>query len=267
MSRRTDAQVAVITPTQLDPQRRPYLLDLYRSLDAQSVPWEWVLAPNGPDADPEALPPIIAEDPRVRIRPRAKPGAAPARNLALNDVSAPFTCFVDDDDSLPAESLAVRYHRALETGLDWIAGRSADLKSDGRLETWVCPTPVGRHEPGEVWTYWPSPASKPPLGHAMLLTRTEVARACGGHGGLWKGEDYVYVMAVTGRSAGELLPDITYHYRDHAHQMTEGASYRDADELGARTFAWLQGKADRDLRQRERNAGDQQCGRMLAGRA
>ncbi|MFB8401190.1 glycosyltransferase [Streptomyces sp. NPDC055912] len=264
MPRHPDAQVAVITPTQLDPRRRHYLTDLYRSLTLQSIPFEWVIAPNGPDADPAVIPSLIANDPRVRIRPRPKPGAAPARNLALNDVTAPYTCFVDDDDLLPPDSLAVRYHRAVETGLGWVAGWSADLHLDGTLSTWVCPTPVGRHEPGDVWTYWPSPASKPPLGHTMLLARTELARACGGHGGLWKGEDYVYVMSISGRSAGELLPVVTYHYRDHEHQMTEDTAYRDVDELAARTFAFLQGESERALRRAGANATE---GLASAGRS
>ncbi|MER0477339.1 glycosyltransferase [Streptomyces sp. Edi2] len=256
MSQRPHAQVAVITPTRLDPLRRTYFLELYRSLEAQRVTFEWIIAPNGPDADPATIPDVIAKDPRVTVCARPRPGAAPARNIAMNAVTAPFTCFVDDDDVLPPDSLSTRYHHAVETGLGWVAGWSADLLEDGSLNTWVCPTPVGRHEAGDVWTYWPSPDKKPPLGHTMLLTRTEIARACGGQGGLWKGEDYVYVMAVTGRSAGELLPVVTYHYRDHAHQMTEAATYLDDDERGARVFSWLQGRDDRELRRRERGSGD-----------
>ncbi|TLQ39397.1 glycosyltransferase family 2 protein [Streptomyces marianii] len=250
MFRPAAPQVAVITPTCLDPERRAYLLDLHQSLDAQTVPFEWLIAPNGP-ADPDTIPDPIKQDPRVTICPRPKPGAAPARNIAMNQISAPFTCFVDDDDLLPPDSLEVRYQHAVAEDLGWVAGWSADLLSDGTLHTWVCPTPVGRHEAGDVWTYWPSPAKKPPLGHTMLLTRTEIARASGGHGGLWKGEDYVYVMSVTGRSAGELLPVVTYHYRDHEHQMTEADTYLDDDERGARIFAWFQGRDERELRRRE----------------
>lgn len=251
MSPHSRAQVAVITPTRLDPQRRAYFLDLYRSLQEQNVCFEWIIAPNGPDAVPDAVPEVIIQDPRVTLCSRPKPGAAPARNIAMNTVTAPFTCFVDDDDVLPPDSLGVRYRHAVETGLGWVAGWSADLLADGTLKTWVCPTPVGRHAAGEVWTYWSSPERKPPLGHTMLLTRTEIARASGGHGGLWKGEDYVYVMSVTGRSAGELLPVVTYHYRDHEHQMTEADTYVDEDERGARMFSWLQGRDDWELRRRE----------------
>ena len=105
------------------------------------------------------------------------------------------------------------------------------------------------HDPGDVWTYWRSPQDgKPPLGHTMLLTRTEIARAYAGHGGLTKGEDYVYVMSVTGNSAGELLPDIVYHYRHHRGQWTKQSTYRDKAEYDARTFAYNQGAALRQVR-------------------
>ncbi|MFE2639472.1 glycosyltransferase family 2 protein [Streptomyces scopuliridis] len=242
-------QIAVITPTGLRPKRRRYLTDLYESLLAQDVAWEWIIAPNGRQADLRTIPPAIAADPRVKICARPDPGAAPARNTALNYVSAPYLCYADDDDILPAHSLAVRYHRAVETGLGWVAGMSADLKRNGDLTTWDCATPVGLHDPGEVWTYWPSPQDgKPPLGHTMLLTRTVIARAYGGHGGLTKGEDYVFVMSITGNAAGELLPDITYHYRHHRGQWTKQSRYRDKAEYDARTFAWNQGQALREVR-------------------
>ncbi|MFD3809271.1 hypothetical protein ACFWTC_38375 [Streptomyces sp. NPDC058619] len=81
----------------------------------------------------------------------------------------------------------------------------------------------------------------------MLLTRTEIARAYAGHGGLAKGEDYVYVMSVTGISDGELLPDVVYHYRQHRGQWTKQATYRDRAEYDARTFAWNPGRALREV--------------------
>lgn len=49
-------------------------------------------------------------------------------------------------------------------------------------------------------------------------------------------------MGVTGRADGELLPDVVYHYRDHAGQMTEQAGYRDQDEYDARWFAYTHGE-------------------------
>ncbi|WP_308379124.1 glycosyltransferase [Streptomyces sp. ISL-43] len=244
-------QVAVITPTGMRSNRRRYLGELYDSLTAQDIAWEWIVAPNGRHADPDRLPAAIAADPRVTICARPDPGAAPARNTSLNYVTAPYVCYADDDDLLPSASLSVRYHRAESAGLGWVAGHSADLKKNGRLQTWECAAPAGLHDAGDVWAYWPSPHDgKPPVGHTMLLTRTEIARAYAGHGGLTKGEDYVYVMSVTGNSDGELLPDVVYHYRQHRGQWTKQASYRDRAEYDARTFAWNQGRALREVRRR-----------------
>ncbi|MFF1716518.1 glycosyltransferase family 2 protein [Streptomyces sp. NPDC058268] len=244
MPRNERPAVAVITPTELRPERLGYLEELHGSLIAQeAVSWEWIISPNGKTADPDRIPQAIARDPRVKVCARKRGGAAPARNTALNYVTADYVTDADDDDLLSLSSLAVRHQRLIETGLGWVAGLSADLTADGTLHTWVCPTPVGGHDAGDVWTYWPSPMeSKPPMGHTMIMARTELARACG-HGGMHKGEDYAFVMGVTGQSAGELLPDIVYNYRDHEHQWTEQADYRDQAEYDARIFAWNLGKS------------------------
>jgi glycosyltransferase involved in cell wall biosynthesis len=161
---------------------RPFLEELYESLLAQEdVTWEWIVAPNGPDADPDHIPSAIAKDARVRVVARPDPGPAPARNTALNFVRAPRVAFADDDDRLPPLALAIRNEHAITTGLYWVAGRSADWDpGTGNLTTWMCPTPVGRHAAGDVLSFWPDPmASKPPLGHCMLLTDTRLARAVG----------------------------------------------------------------------------------------
>lgn len=153
-----------------------------------------------------------------------------------------------NDDRIPPQSLAVRNDHAITTGLAWVAGQSADWFPDSaRLVTWECPTPVGRHAAGVVWTYWPDPrASKPPMGHCMLLTDTRLARAVG-YGGLHKGEDYAFLIGVCARAAGELLPEVVYHRRVHAGQWTVRQDYRDQAEFDARTHAWLKGRAEREL--------------------
>lgn len=153
-----------------------------------------------------------------------------------------------NDDVLPPYSLAVRNQRAEETGLSWIAGYSADWDATAdTLSTWMCPTPTGRHAAGDVWTHWPDPQNtKPPMGHCMLLTDTRLAQAVG-HGGLHKGEDYAYVLGVTSRAAGELIPEVVYHRRIHPGQWTAEDTYRDQAEYDARQHAWLKGRAEREL--------------------
>ncbi|MFJ1742655.1 glycosyltransferase family 2 protein [Streptomyces microflavus] len=245
----TRPDTAVITPTALHPSRRPYLDEAYESLRTQEdVSWEWILVLNGPLADPALVPRTITKDRRVHVVARPDPGPGPARNTGLNYVTADRVTFLDDDDRLPPTSLALRHQRAVDTGLRWVAGRSADWHADGTMATWINAVPTGHQPAGGIWTHWPSPeAGKPPLGHCMLLTDTRLARAVG-NGGLVKGEDYTFVMGVCGRSSGELLPDVVYHRRVHAGQWTADDSYRDQAEFDARTHAWNQGFAERELR-------------------
>ncbi|MFI0742538.1 glycosyltransferase family 2 protein [Streptomyces sp. NPDC021100] len=99
MPRLDQPAVAVITPTGLRTNRLPFLEELYDSLLAQEdVTWEWILAPNGPEADPDLIPSAITKDPRVCVVSRPGPGPAPARNTALNYVQAPRVAFADDDE-------------------------------------------------------------------------------------------------------------------------------------------------------------------------
>ncbi|WP_433894700.1 glycosyltransferase [Streptomyces sp. CA-111067] len=206
---------------------------------------------NGPRADPSLISSAIVADRRVTVVAHAEPGPAHARNSALTHVRAPRVAFADDDDRLPPMSLAVRNEHAVTTGLSWVAGRSADWVPESQeLTTWMCPTPVGRHAAGDVGPYWPdAQASKPPMGHCVLLTDTRLARAVG-YGGLHKGEDYAFLIGVCSRAAGELLPDVVYHRRVHRGQWTAREDYRDQAEFDARTHAWLKGRAERELSDR-----------------
>ncbi|MFI5804381.1 glycosyltransferase [Streptomyces sp. NPDC051561] len=227
--------------TQLKPERLDYLVEMHASLARQSIRWQAVIALDG--ANPRHLPAPLAADPRVRVLELPRPvGAGAARNLALNLVDTDLVTYVDDDDVLPDDSLAVRYQRITETGLGWIAGWSADLQMDGSATTWHCPTPPGLHGPGDVTRYWTSPHSPIPLGQTMLLARTDLVRAAGGHGGLPQGEDFLMVNTVTSLSAGELLPHVVYFYRKHPAQMTAGGPVFDQYEEQCRTFAWQQGR-------------------------
>ncbi|MGW2404060.1 glycosyltransferase [Streptomyces sp. NPDC001739] len=233
-------EVTLVIATQLRPSRLGFLEALHKSLTAQTVAWEAVLAVDG--ADPALVPRPLANDPRIRILALPRPvGAAAARNLALNLVRTELMAYVDDDDLLPADSLEVRFRRISETGLGWVAGWSADLLPDGTTTIWKCPTPVGVHQRGEVSKYWISPSAQIPLGQTMLLARTDLVRAAGGHGGLPQGEDFVMVNGVTSLAPGELLPHVVYLYRKHPHQMTAAANF-DELEAPAREFAWQHGR-------------------------
>ncbi|MFE0188000.1 glycosyltransferase family 2 protein [Streptomyces sp. NPDC058989] len=225
--------------TQLRPDRLNYLAAMHASLDRQSVPWEAIVSIDG--ADPGRLPEPLAADPRVRtlVLPRAV-GAACARNLALNEVRTEYVNWADDDDEFTDDAMAVRLHTLEEKGVGWCAGYSQDLHPDGTTTLWQCPAPPGRHEAGDVWTYWRDPADTIPLGPTTLLARTDLVRAAP-MGGLVQGEDYC-ALAVTCLAPGILLPVPVYRYRKHAGQMTQQSRYGEL-EGAARRHAWNFGRS------------------------
>ncbi|AJT62519.3 hypothetical protein T261_0830 [Streptomyces lydicus] len=233
MSSHTHPQITVVIATQLRPDRLEYLAAMHASLDRQSVPWEAVVAIDG--ADPAQLPEQLAADPRVRtlVLPRAV-GAACARNLALTHVRTPYVNWADDDDEFTDDAMAVRLSTLESTGVGWCAGYSQDLHMDGTTTLWRCPTPPGRHEAGDVWTYWKDPADTIPLGPTTILARTDLVRAAP-MGGLVQGEDYC-ALAVTCLAPGILLPVPVYRYRKHAGQMTRQDTH-DVLEASARWHA------------------------------
>ncbi|MFJ2739665.1 glycosyltransferase family 2 protein [Streptomyces sp. NPDC087440] len=232
--------MTVVIATRLRADRLDYLTAMHASLTRQSVPWEAVIALDG--ADPARLPAPLADDPRVRTLalPRAV-GAACARNLALNDVRTAFVNWADDDDVFSDEAMSMRLSVLESTGVGWCAGWSEDLHPDGSTALWRCPTPPGRHEAGDVWTYWKRPTDTIPIGPTTILARTDLVRAAP-MGGLVQGEDYMAAVGVTSLAPGVLLPLPVYRYRKHEGQMTRQSSY-DQLETAAREHAWQYGRS------------------------
>lgn len=235
--------VTVVIATQLRSERLDYLTAMHASLTRQSVPWEAVIALDG--ADPGRLPTPLADDKRVRVLSLPRPvGAACARNVGLTEVRTPFVNWADDDDLFTDDAMAARLDTLQATGLGWCAGWSEDLHPDGSTTLWRCPTPPGRHEAGDVWTHWRTPADTIPIGPTTILARTELARAAP-MGGLVQGEDYMSALGITGLAPGILLRLPVYRYRKHAGQMTAQPSY-DQLEAAARAHAWQYGRALRE---------------------
>lgn len=155
--------ITVVIASRLHEDRLDYLTAMHASLTRQSVPWEAVIALDG--NLPNRLPAPLAQDPRVRTLALPRPvGAACARNLALAHVRTRYTNWADDDDEFTDDAMSVRLNTLESTGVGWCAGWSEDQHQDGSTTLWRCPTPPGRHEAGDVWTYWKSPAGPSPSG-------------------------------------------------------------------------------------------------------
>lgn len=235
----TTPLITVVIASQLREDRLGYVTAMHASLTRQSVPWEAVIALDG--ASPDRLPAPLAQDPRVRTLALPRPvGAACARNLALTDVRTPYVNWADDDDSFTDNAMALRLATLESTGVGWCAGWSEDHHPDGTSTLWRCPAPPGRHEAGDVWTYWKSPADTIPVGPTTILARTDLVRAAP-MGGLVQGEDYC-ALAVTCLAPGVVLPVPVYRYRKHTGQMTAQRGYEQL-ESAAREHAWQYGHA------------------------
>lgn len=127
---------------------------------------------------PDRLPRQLAQDPRVDTLVLPRPvGAACARNLALTQVRTRYVNWADDDDEFTDDAMSVRLETLESTGVGWCAGWSEDQFRDGSTRLWRCPTPPGRHEAGDVWTFWKSPADTIPIGPTTILARTDLVRA------------------------------------------------------------------------------------------
>ncbi|MGW0866343.1 glycosyltransferase family 2 protein [Streptomyces sp. NPDC002611] len=165
--------VTVVIASSLREDRLDYLTAMHASLTRQSVPWEAVIALDG--ASPDRLSAPLAQDPLVRTLALPRPvGAACARNLALTKVRTPYMNWADDDDEFTHDDMAVRLNTLESTGVGWCAGWSEDQYPDGSTTPWRAPTPPGRQEAGDVWTYWKSPADIIPIGPTTILARTDL---------------------------------------------------------------------------------------------
>ncbi|CAL9367915.1 hypothetical protein SUDANB151_00788 [Streptomyces sp. enrichment culture] len=232
--------ITVVIATRLRDDRLDYLTAMHASLTRQSVPWEAVIALDG--TTPERLPAPLAQDSRIRTLTLPRPvGAACARNLALAQVRTRYMTWADDDDEFTDDAMSVRLDTLESTGVGWCAGWSEDRYPDGSTRLWRCPTPPGRHEAGDVWTYWKSPTDTIPIGPTTILARTDLMRAAP-MGGLVQGEDYCAALGVTTLAPGILLPLPVYRYRKHPGQMTAQVGY-DQLEAAAREHAWAYGRS------------------------
>lgn len=74
------------------------------------------------DATPELLADLAAKDGRIRVITRAKPSGGPSvpKNIGLSIARAPYICFLDHDDYLHPEKLALMAD-GLDRHPEWVA--------------------------------------------------------------------------------------------------------------------------------------------------
>ncbi len=121
-----------------------YLARFRRSLENQTLrDYEVVCVDDASDDDGMAqLEGWASQDSRVRIyRQTMRLGAGAARNRGLTEARGATVCFADPDDTLPPESLDVRYRAFLAHGLP-VRGAYRKVAEDG-CSLFVEPVPRG----------------------------------------------------------------------------------------------------------------------------
>jgi GT2 family glycosyltransferase len=134
--RLTTPRVSIITPVFRSE------LTLHRTLDslmAQSERgWESIIVDDGsPDGSWKIAEGFAYFDPRFTLIRQANLGAGAARNLGLQNAHGEFVMFLDADDWLEPNALALLLAAADKAGADLVHGAFRYTTNDGWLTDWI----------------------------------------------------------------------------------------------------------------------------------
>ena len=195
----------------------PFVGDALRSLIRQTWPdWRAVVVDDGStDATVEAASAI--DDPRIRVILQGNAGVSAARNRGLAALEADAFLFLDADDWLLPDALALLV-RALAPRLAaaGVAGRSQTVMDRAA----VGGVPAGRSWPpiGLMSLLWRNPFTN----GGQLLIRAAAVRAAGGfRDDLRFGEDWEYWVRLALQGPFATIPEVVC--RVHARP---GSAYR-----------------------------------------
>jgi glycosyltransferase involved in cell wall biosynthesis/peptidoglycan/xylan/chitin deacetylase (PgdA/CDA1 family) len=165
------ASVSIIVPCYNSAATLPRAIDSVRRQSVRN--WLMIIVDDGSDdATADIARAAARADPRIKILAQANAGAAAARNAGLRAADAPWTLFLDADDTLKPHALRRLLHAAsAETNAAVVIGRSARVDQQGR--TWPSP----RHDlsdPFRVLAY------ECGLAIHSALVRTELVKRVGG---------------------------------------------------------------------------------------
>lgn len=116
------AAVSVIVPVY---EVERYVHECLRSIAAQTLrDLEVIVVDDGStDAGPEIARSFAENDGRFRVVSQSNQGLGAARNAGLEQAQAPTVTFVDSDDVLPPDALALLHASLERTGSDFATGR------------------------------------------------------------------------------------------------------------------------------------------------
>jgi glycosyltransferase involved in cell wall biosynthesis len=207
--------ISIIIPTY---NRRALLAECIASVQAQTFTgWELIVVNDcSPDDTWAWLAGQAQTEPRLHpLQPPRNLKNPAARNFGLQHARGQYALFLDDDDRLPPDALAIhlsalqRHPRAIAS-----MGEYACLFPDGALQ----PNGFVRRERAlNAWDGWL-------FGWActtgQTLLRSETIRSAGGwdESRPYFGEDFATFIHLLRQHPIVALPQITLHYRIHAGQ-------------------------------------------------
>jgi glycosyltransferase involved in cell wall biosynthesis len=126
--------VSVIVPAY---NAGPWIAEAVRSVLAQTHHELELIVVNDGSTDDTLQRVLASDDPRLRIVDQANAGVSAARNMGLALAKGDFICFMDGDDAMLPDNIAVKLRGLLEHGVDWVYGDlvicDADLKPTGHI--------------------------------------------------------------------------------------------------------------------------------------
>lgn len=126
--------VSVIVPAY---NAGPWIGEAIRSVLAQTHRELELIVVNDGSTDDTLDRILTFDDPRLRIVDQANAGVSAARNMGIALAKGDYICFMDGDDAMLPENIAIKLRGLRDNDVDWVYGDlvicDADLKPTGTL--------------------------------------------------------------------------------------------------------------------------------------
>ncbi len=229
--------VSVVLPVYDVEQYLPHCLD---SLAGQTFrDYELIVVDDGsPDGSRAIAERYAAADPRIRVVVRENGGLGAARNTGVREARGRFLTFVDSDDALPPEALAVLVATALRSGSDIVVGSVSRFDSE---REWTPEWTARVHDQERVGI---RAEDFLPVLRNLYTWNKLFSRRFFTAQDLWFREGVAYedqpiITQLLDRArAIDIVPDVVYHYRARDDRSSISQQTSTVKDLQARIEAW-----------------------------
>jgi glycosyltransferase involved in cell wall biosynthesis len=189
-----------------------WLAETVASVQAQSITdWELIAIDDGStDGSAEVLQTLAGQEPRMRVLARANRGLVATRNELLALARGEFIAWLDSDDRMTPDRLALQLERfAREPGLLCLGGACKLTDPDGLpIRTHAFPTDhddLVKAMRDEIAFYFPS----------VTMRREAAIKAGGFREPFAIAEDYDLCLRLSEIGRVGNVPEVVLHYRQH----------------------------------------------------